>query len=481
MTTSVNASTSGTPFITGTVSGIDTAALIENAVRVKLLPKRRIDDQVSRNLQRITSYQKLSSQANALKAAFEKLKSDVTQQSVFDTKQPTFASSNASITPTSVLSATVGSTAIAGSYDVVVNSTARAFSAQSANQTSQTTALGYAGTFDIVQTGKTAATITISAGDTLQDVRNKINATTATSGVSADILQVSPGMFRLVVRGADTAQNVTVSNITGDNVTNLLGLTNAGGSFSNITQVPTQASITLNGTTILSNSNKFENVLTGVTIDVLSAPPSTTITVNIGNNVSGVRSAIEEMVNAFNTLRQTSADLRKINPDGTPAEGAFLIGDSINNSLGQMIGRMITSTAGSSSVYNGLSALGVDVDKAGVLSIDSAKLDAALNTNFNEVRKMFQTEGATPGLANLFSSEIDTFASFSSGSIQKVVLDLQTRNISLNSRADDIKREVDSYQLILIQRYAKLEASMKRADTLKRQVRAILDAGRTDF
>lgn len=581
----IGVSSSGTTFFSGTVSGIDTKSLIENAVNAKLLPRKRLLDLVTKNTNKITGLQKLQTQANALKASFDKLKKDLILPNVFAGKQATYATSNASVTAASVLTATVGSTALAGSNTVVVNSLAKSFVAQGTNQASSTTALGFTGSFDIGEAGKTAVTINVTNSSTLTDIAAAINATAATSGVNADILQVTPGVYRLVIRGADTAKAVNVTNITGSNVLNSLGVTDGAGVFTDVVQPPVQASVTLNGISVLSDTNKLSNVLTGVTVDLLSASPGTTITINIGNDTDSVKAAIKSVVDNYNTLRQTISDLKKVSADGQVDEKAFLFNEGINTSLGQKISALVSGTYGSSSSYNGLSSIGVTLDASNNLVIDSAKLDGALKNNFNDVKSIFATSAkfsatsnlqssdtsglgytgsfdigeqgktavtinvtggstlqsirnsinaasatsgvsasitqlssgefrlvlsgaddstavqvtnisgtdvltslgltssagvftnntSTVGLADTASGDLDIFSNTVTGSLAKAVQAFQSTNTDLTKKSDAIKVKVDAFQEQLIQKYAKLEALIKGADTVKKQIKAILD------
>lgn len=475
MASTLGVSSAGTTFFSGTFSGIDTQALIENAVNAKLLPRKRLDDRVAVNVNKITAFQKLQTQSNALKAAFDKLKSDLVIPNTFQNKSATYASSNPAVTPASVLSVTAGATAQAGNYNIVVNTVAKNFIAEGTSQTSITTALGFAGSFDIGEDSLTASTITFDANDTIQSLAQKINATTTTSGVSADILQVAPGEFRLVVRGKDTNKAVNVTNISGDNILQNLGLTDAGGTFQNVTQPQSGASITINGTTVTNDSNIFTNVLTGLTINVASASPATTITVTVGNDNAAVKTAIQGIVDAYNALRTSIDEYTKVNADGSVPEGSFLYNDTAASNLKFVLSQTIVGTYGNSSVFNGLRSLGVSIDANNKLVLDGATIDNALKNNFNDVRAVFETNGSFTGIADTASALIDSYANVTTGSIQTLITNMQTLNVDLKRKSDDIKTQVEAFQLELISRYAKLEARMQQADTMKKQILAILE------
>lgn len=117
-------------------------------------------------------------------------------------------------TSRSLLSAAAGSGAAAGSYKVEVLSLAQAAKVSGGVMTGTKTALGFTGDFTV--NGKT---ITVAATDTLEGVRNKINAANtgaSPSGVSATILSDGGTGGRLVLTSATTGSTpITIGDGTG--------------------------------------------------------------------------------------------------------------------------------------------------------------------------------------------------------------------------------------------------------------------------
>lgn len=133
-----------------------------------------------------------------LLGTFQKQLAGLTAGTAFSTNTVTGGAS--ALTGRTLLSATAAAGATPGTYDVEVRSLARAEKLAGAVQTSATTALGLAGSFSVG-----GQTVSVEATDTLEGVRDRINAlnTGATpSGVSASILQAGTGNFRLVLTAA---------------------------------------------------------------------------------------------------------------------------------------------------------------------------------------------------------------------------------------------------------------------------------------
>lgn len=580
MASTLNVNAAGTTFFSGTSSGIDTASLIQNAVNAKLLPKARIDDKISSNLKKITAFQDIQTQVTSLKSLFSKLKTDIALGNVFDGKAATLSSSSATAA-SSLISVSTTKDAQKGVYSVVVNQLAKSFVAQGTAKDTYSDPIDadISGSLQLQLEGKQAVTITYDGSTTMQSLRDAINAQTATSGVSAVIVQSAPDTYRLVLKGADLAKNISVTPVAGTNILSTLGLTDDAGNFQDITQAAQQARITVDGVVINSNSNTFSSVFPGVTINALSSEPGTTITMKIDNDTSSVREAIKAAVDGYNTLRKKVADYRKVNEDGSVGDNAYLFGETVNKLLGDDIRRLVTGSYGYGA-YNGLGSLGITINSSNNLEINYTTLNDALINHYDEVAAVFATgdkhtsssnvlssvgavgvdgnflitndvsgiqidfafdaamtleqirdnvnaqsdtlgmtaeiietatgkyrlvfkgtvsgetfsvvgSGASDalgitngsnfahknvGIADTFDTLLAGYNDSNNGYIAKAIEGLQSTNTSLTKRSDDIKSRTDAYQLMLVSRYAKLEAKIQMAQNARAQILAILNS-----
>jgi flagellar hook-associated protein 2 len=420
----VNQTASGQTYITGTVSGLDTETLIESAVATKTAAATALDTQVSTDGSRITAYQQIQSYMNALESSLLALNSATnstglsatgasgTPGSAFASKSVSYTTSDGS-SATSLLSVTADSTAATGTHRIIVQQVAQAMQVTGTAQTSDTTALGYTGSFALNLDGNSASTINVTSGMSMEDVENAINATTSTSGVSADILQSSSG-YELVLAGSSTDQQINVSGVTGDDVLTGIGVTNAGGGFATVSQVAQGAQISLDGATVTSTTNSFTNVLTGLDIDVTNAAPSTTITATLGNDTSDVETAINSVITNYNTLRDYLAAEQTVNSDGSINSDQYLYNDPIVNDSAQALSSILTSLSGSGTI-NSLASIGITLDSDNHLVVSNqTALTNALDNNYSSVSALFQTQ-ATSTDANL--SVVTNTTSLSTGSL----------------------------------------------------------------
>ena len=194
---------------------------------------------------------------------------------------------------TSVLQLTgAASSAVAGSHTIVVSSLAQT-SSQYSNVISATDTLS--GTLTIAVGSGTAQTITIDSSDnTLSSLADAINS--GNYGVSANVITTSNGeMLSLVSNTSGASGDITLGGSLED------ATTSTGISFT-VGQAGQDAQLSVDGVDITSPSNTVTTAIQGVTIQLLSAAPSTDVQVEITNDDSDVESALSSFVTAYNTV-----------------------------------------------------------------------------------------------------------------------------------------------------------------------------------
>ncbi|HOI08662.1 MAG TPA: flagellar filament capping protein FliD [Deltaproteobacteria bacterium] len=117
----------------------------------------------------------------------------------------------------------VGSTASEGTYNITVNNLATAQKIASKSFSSTTTDLGLTG--DLIINGRS---VSISDSDSLSDIQYKINSLNSgehPAGVTASIISVSRGEYRLSLTSKATgADGLSIANGSGDDILSQLGL-----------------------------------------------------------------------------------------------------------------------------------------------------------------------------------------------------------------------------------------------------------------
>ncbi len=184
------------------------------------------------------------------------------------------------------------SNAVAGSHTIVVNSLAQT-SSQYSNTISATDTLS--GTLTLAVGSGAAQTIPVnSSDDTFSSLASAINS--GNYGITANVITTSSGQqLSLVSKTSGSTGGITVGGTLQD------ATTSSAISFTQ-GQAGQDAQLTVDGVSISSESNTVTTAIQGVTIQLLSAAPSTQVQVEITNNNSAVESALSSFVTAYNKV-----------------------------------------------------------------------------------------------------------------------------------------------------------------------------------
>lgn len=222
-----------------------------------------------------------------------------------------------------------------------------------------------------------------TATDTLQDIVNRINATgnhTASivtekvDGVDKSRIQIDsaswPGGY------SDTNNLLGVLGITKDTVANQV-------------TAASDAQVTVDGVVVNSSSNTVSNVVGGMTLN-LSKVGTTTLTVSRDNGA--IKKKITDFQNAYNDVIGYIRNNSQF--DQESFQSGPLFGDQTTSQVESSLNNMLFGSSGTGSIKN-LAELGFSLDDQGKLELDSSKLDSALNTKLDDVRKLFMATGSS--------------------------------------------------------------------------------------
>lgn len=401
MTSTSTVSSSGSAtYLTGTISGLDTDALIEAAVSQKTARADTLDAKVTANTTKISAYQTLQGLLADVTSAMSSLKStaysslSTSTGNAFDDKSAYLTASDGS-DATDIIAVSADPDAVAASYSITVTQLAKAMKVASDSHDTAT-ALGASGDFTIGVTGGTFATIAVTSDMTLSDLAEAINDQSDTTGVSATLLKVSSGAYRLVLSAADTNVDIEVSDASG--AATAIGLLDADGDFANVLQAAQPAIATLDGVEITSDGNQLTDTIPGLSISLLQATASDqTVTLDIEADYSDIKTAITDFIDAYNALRDFVDTNSEVSADGTVDEDAVLFADSLLRGVTKQLSSILGDDAGSAAdgVTN-LAALGITLNADNQLELsDETTLDNLLLSNLDSLRSFFESKFTT--------------------------------------------------------------------------------------
>lgn len=474
-------------------SGLEVKKIISELVKLEQRPLDTLKLEATVTTSKISAFGQIKSLVSDLSDAASKLTSVTGWNAV-----ATSSSDSAFVSATAV-----GGT-LATSFNVEVQSLAKAQSTASGSVSGAvgagklTIAMGSWGTAtpgadagnEFVPKAGKSVEIAVSAGDTVADIASKINGSNA--GVTATILTDTNGQ-RLLLRSKETgleagfkvtAQDVASGTGTvadpyvyadadGDD-TGLSRLSSAQ-ITPEATQLAANAKAKINGIAVESGTNTFANTVAGVTFKaekVTEANKPVTITVTKDN--SAIQANVEAFVKAYNGVNSVLNEVTKYD-QGAKSAGMFQ-GDStvvgLQNSL-----RAAMRGVGGSALFQHLSDVGVvqktSTDPAataalgGELTLDTSKLNKALNENTDEVEKFFRGDDATgaEGLATklkaLTTNLLGNGGFFKS---KQTALDASlARNAKDQERVND---RVDEFEKRTTARYTALDRQMSTLNGL---------------
>ena len=304
--------------------------------------------------------------------------------------------------------------------------------------------------------------IEVEDGDTLDSLRRKINNNDY--GVTATILNTKDGQ-KLVIDSGFSGDDATfkIEGTGGMTDFNYDSTTNTAGKW-DVTQHAQDAVIRVDGEEMRSDTNEFDNAISGLTITAnkLSAKDDNgdviTNSVAITADNDKVTEKMQNFVNAYNTLMSTMDGLYKHNTytDGeNNYDGGELAGDNMLRSLQNQLQNMMSSMGNGANGMN-IYSMGFELESDGTISLDKTEFKEGLTDNFNALVNMLTGDD---GLLTRFDKTVEEYTK-SAGILDK-------RTETLNMEVDRYEEEenenalyLEEYEENLRQRYAKLDTTI---------------------
>lgn len=413
--------------ISGVGSGIDINNLVDQLVAAQQQPKsRRLDNRESRLQAELSAFGLVKSALSELQSALQALDSD----SLF--RQRTATSGNDEVFTASAEAGTA-----AGSYAIEVQQLAVAQKLRSAGFADADTTVG-TGTLTI-SNGSDSFNIEVAAGgDSLAAIRDAINGSADNGIVTAGIVNVDDGAggteARLVLTANETGTanglTVTVTDDDGDDG-DAAGLSrlayDPGNAVANLVELTAaaDAKVLVDNQLATRSTNTVDDVVDGVTLDLVSADPGTTYALGVSADSAAATKAVDAFVKAFNGFIEVQDNLTSFNAD--TQQGGLLIGDSTLRLLESGLRSALTDRANGAGDADSLAAIGITTGENGRLVVDDAALADALAADPGGIAALF---GGDDGVAVRADGLL-------TGYLQSNGL-LDSRTDSLNNRIDDI-------------------------------------------
>ena len=436
----------------GLATGMDTNAIVQALVDVKRVSITRLEERKTAQTDRLTALKLFDTKLDAFLMKVDKL----------DTGRELIANKS-SQSSEDYLTSTAYSSAVPGSYEIKVGQLAQVEKSVFAGVASKDTAIFGTGTLSLTHDNLDPALypsgsvdITIDdTNNTLEGIRDAINAESSNSGITASIVNDGSGTpYRLVLTG----KTVEDSNIS----LTPTGLTGFPAPDPTVSRSAQQAIVQVDGITITSNTNTLTEAIPGVTLELSQADPAfdpaspnwdavASTNLKVSTDSAGIQQGIEEMVTAFNDLVEASKSEDLGNDRSLYAVVSTLRGKLYNSADG-----------------TGLYQLGVKTEKDGTLTVDSSKLAAAIGDNLDMVQSLMAGDDSlVSGIADELKAALSNFTSPTTGILANRQSLIETSMYNLDQEIGRAEDRLSAYEEAL---YAKFSAMETLVSSLNSQM-----------
>ena len=453
----------------GLGNGVDFGQVVTELAKVQRLPIDALNTKKTNLQSKLTDYGTLGDKLLALQSAANAI------------RLPTsFDRTTTTVSDDTKLTAQAGAGAATGSYTVQVTQLAKAH--QITNSTAKAVAatttpiVSGSGTFTFkVGTGANQ-TVTLNDGATLDDLRSAINDLGA--GVTASVINTgttaSPA-YRLTLTATNTGAANAVTVVA--DTTNLDFTNTSGTGGSSTLQAGQNAIVVIGdpGQTTISierESNVISDAIPDVTLTLKSktvtTPTPEPVTVNISTDPDSVKTNIKALATAYNDIvkfvnERTTYDI------STKTGGIFFNESTAKNVLSQLRTALSGEVSGLPT-YKSLGSIGFKTERDGTVTVDEAKLDAALASNYSATKALFISQSTSSGIADRVVKAVDFLDAVDTGAftVRKTAITSQIGKLT-----DEIGRKEDiasQYEERLRLQFASLDALLQK---LKSQTSAL--------
>ncbi|MFQ3229799.1 flagellar filament capping protein FliD [Reinekea sp.] len=385
----------------GIGSGLLTSDLVDQLVAAERgASDLRLDRKSARVEAKISAYAEVRTVMDALQSSIGSLSQAATIQS-----------SSAKSSDETVLTATTSSLAEPGSYRIEVDEIAKSHSLASMQFSSVDDTVGtgtlsfkfgtttYDGSDEYLAFEQDAASLVTSIditseNNTLGGIRDAIN--NKDFGVSASVVYDGTG-YRLLLTSEKTGKETSMEiEVSGDAGLQSLAYNSAQhdpASNMTETQAGSDALMRINGLTVTSSTNKLDQVVRGVTIN-LNESSLTGVMLNVTRDTDDIADKLESFVEKYNEYKGLYDELTKYNPDDEV--GGILLGDNVLRTVQSQLRSGITDIISgvTGSTYKSLIEIGISTDQHDSFNLrfDRAEFTKAMDTDAQSLVGLLATD-----------------------------------------------------------------------------------------
>ncbi|WP_421218684.1 lateral flagellar capping protein LafB [Aeromonas jandaei] len=403
---------------------IDPASM---AMQLVAIERQNMDKLLKKQMDSIKGQQSAISTLTTKLSSFQTMLKDLNKASNLQAQKATMSQEG-------FMTVTSNGKASSGQYNFFVKQLAQSHQV-GLSLDSETAPLPADGVFSLTVKGKSVDIdlASLPAGATVKDLVSHINNAKDNPGVKATLVRTD-GKVNMVLTSKDSGkENAITVSYSGDLNSSLgIAVTNK----SEITKAQ-DAELQMGGNnplTITSASNKIENVVDGLTLQLTKAQKSgdAPLQVTVEQDKEAVTGSLKKFVDSYNELVD---ELAKMTSSDPKAPGA-LSSDSGVRSLKSMLANSVRDLPNGLS----LSSLGIKTDKTGKLSFNETDFNKALEKDPELLGKALMGDD---GLLKRMSDSLDPYTK-RDGALKGRKSGLEASEKRVNERMEALDRRMNS-------------------------------------
>ena len=159
------------------------------------------------------------------------------------------------------------------------------------------------------------------------------------------------------------------------------------------------ALVEIDGVDVTQASNLIEDVIPGVTLNLVGEDTAATATLNINRDIEGIKAALQTFMDKYNSV-MTYINAQFAFDEESGETGGVLFGDSTLRSVKADLTSLLTQSIwGLDGDFSYPGLIGINMGNDLTLSMDEAELTGYLQTNFNDVMSLFAAQGSASSSA----------------------------------------------------------------------------------
>ena len=441
---------SGSFAVNGLISGLDTEAIIKSLVDVKkaqwITP---LENDIYNLTSKTTELEKVSSALDGLRSSSSTLK----YLSTFEGRVGNSSS------PEDVEIKTVSQSALKGTYNITVNDLAQSDREYFNGVADKSLTQFGTGTITIESSGVTTSIDIDSTNNTLEGIRDAINASGAkvVASIVNDGDPTNP--YRLVLTSKNTGASAAITQ----DIDSVLSLTHDAVTSGLAVNQAQDADFLVNGLQIYSESNTVSDAIPGVSFTMLvdnDGLTDTTISVN-----EDYSNAMENIVNFLNSYNAVVAEFKNqfATDPTTGASIGILSSDFTLQSIQSKLNGYIVSIQNqlSGNGFQSLSEVGITMNSDGYLEMNQSQLEASLAEDTDSVARLFQGMSSdVPGVADNVYDYLKEITNPADGILVKKKQMWQQTMDQDNDQMSDYQTRISNYEQSLKDKFTHLEQTL---------------------